>query len=217
MGTPERLRSVETDLRSGICRTRNLSQLQRCIFLDRDGTINRLQGFLSHVEQMELLDGVAEAIAKINRSRFLCCVITNQPVIARGECSFETMTAIHNRMETLLGRQGAYIDRIYVCPHHPDKGFAGEVPALKMNCNCRKPKIGMLQRAAEELHIDLEASYFIGDSTVDLQTAKNAGMRGILVQTGERGNDGKYGAKPDAVYPDLLAAVSAIVNMEGPG
>jgi len=217
MGTPERLRSVETDLRSGICRTRNLSQLQRCIFLDRDGTINRLQGFLSHVEQMELLDGVAEAIAKINQSRFLCCVISNQPVIARGECSFETMAAIHNRMETLLGRQGAYIDRIYFCPHHPDKGFAGEVPALKVNCNCRKPKIGMLQRAAEELHIDLEASYFIGDSTVDLQTAKNAGMRGILVQTGERGNDGKYDAKPDAVYPDLLAAVSAIVKMEGPG
>jgi len=211
MGTPERLRNVEADLKSGICRARNMSQLQRCIFLDRDGTINRLHGFISHAEQMELLDGVAEAIAKINQSKFLCCVITNQPVVARGECSLETLAAIHNRMETLLGRQGAYIDRIYFCPHHPDKGFAGEVSALKINCCCRKPKIGMLQRAAEELHIDLEASYFIGDSTVDLQTAKNAGMKGILLQTGECGRDGKYDIKPDAVYPDLLTAINSIV------
>ncbi len=212
MGTPDRLKSVEADLRSGICRARNLSQWQRCIFLDRDGTINRLHGFLSHVEQMELLEGVAEAIAKINQSQFLCCVVTNQPVIARGECSFATLTAIHNRMETLLGRQGAYIDRIYVCPHHPDKGFTGEVTALKVNCNCRKPQIGMLQQAAEELHIDLAASYLIGDTTVDLQTARNAGMKGILVQTGECGKDGKYSATADAVYPNLLAAVNAIIQ-----
>ncbi len=214
MGTPERLRLVEQDLTAGICQARNLTNPQRCIFLDRDGTVNRLKGFLSAADQLELLDGAAEAVAAINRSKFLCCVVTNQPVVARGECSLETLDEIHARLETLLGEKGAYFDRIYFCPHHPDKGFTGEVPELKIDCSCRKPKIGMLLKAADELHIDLNASYFIGDSTVDLQTARNAGMKGFLVQTGEGGKDGRYPVHADAVFTDLKAAVDAIIKGE---
>ena len=118
------------------------------------------------------------------------------------------------KMETELGKQGAYIDGLYYCPHHPHKGYAGEVPELKVDCACRKPKIGMLTQAAQEHNIDLSRSWYVGDTTMDVQTGRNAGMRTVLVQTGEAGKDGKYDATPDYISEDVLRAVETILKTD---
>ena len=123
MGTPERYESVNNDYINGLCERRNLSHKQKAIFLDRDGTINIYKGFLRKKEDLELIPGVSEAIKKINSSEYLCIVVTNQPIIARGESSVQNLEDIHKHLETLLGNEGAYIDGLYYCPHHPDKGF----------------------------------------------------------------------------------------------
>lgn len=188
MGTPERFFEVENDILIGKVNQRNLSNLQKAVFLDRDGTINYHVGFLNNHEQFKLIPGVAEAIRCINKSGFLSIVITNQPVIARGECTWEELQVIHDKMETELGRHGAYIDAIYVCPHHPDKGFAGERPEYKCDCDCRKPSSGMLRKAAEDFHIDLSASYMIGDNQTDVETGEGAGcLRSIKIPTNQEG------------------------------
>lgn len=212
MGTPERYISVNNDYESGLCEKRNLSHKQKAIFLDRDGTINEYIPFLVDKERFKLIDGVSKAIKKINSSEYLCIVITNQPVIARGECSFEELEDIHKRMETLLGNDGAYIDGLYFCPHHKDKGFPGEVPELKFDCNCRKPKIGMILKAARDFNIDINESIVIGDSTLDIKMAENAGAKGILVKTGQAGLDGKYEVNPDYVAEDLLDAINILLQ-----
>lgn len=185
MGTPDRLIAVTEDIKSGKVEKRNIKNKQKAIFLDRDGTINKYIGFLSDINDFELIDNVADAIKDINKSDFLAIVITNQPVIARGEVTFEELEEIHKKMETLLGEKGAYVDAIYYCPHHPDKGFEGEVTELKIDCDCRKPKPGMLLRAAEEFNIDLTKSYMIGDSDVDIKTAENAGCKSIKIECAE--------------------------------
>ncbi len=189
MGTPERYSSVSQDVLRGIPARKNLKNKQRAIFLDRDGTINRHIGFLTNTDELQLLDGAAEAIRKINQSEFLAVVVTNQPVIARGEVTFEGLREIHNKMETLLGKEGAYLDGIYFCPHHPHKGFDGEVPELKIECNCRKPKPGLLLRAAEDLNIDLESSWMIGDGERDIDAGKNAGCKTALIGEEDLGQD----------------------------
>lgn len=181
MGTPERYRQVEQDLISGRVRARNLEREQKCIFLDRDGTLNVYKGFLTKKEDFELLPGAAEAIRMINASGYLAIVVTNQPVIARGECTIRELEEIHCKMETLLGEEGAYIDGLYYCPHHPDKGFEGERPEYKIECNCRKPKPGMLLAAAKDFHINLRQSYMIGDSENDRKAGEAAGCRTIMV------------------------------------
>lgn len=185
MGTPERHFKVEQDLESGLAQSRNLKNKQRAIFLDRDGTINRYNGYVTRTEDFELLPGVAEAIRNINNSFFLCIVITNQPVVARGELAVDGLEEIHHKMETLLGQQGAYVDALYYCPHHPDRGFPGEVPELKIKCDCRKPDIGLVRRAAEKYNIALESSWFIGDSWRDIGCGNNANMHTCLLTDGE--------------------------------
>ena len=212
MGTPERYQRVEEDYFNGICESRNLANKQKAIFLDRDGTINKLVGFLKRPEDLELIPGVSDAIKMINNSEYLCIVITNQPVVARGDVTFEELDLIHKRLETLLGRSGAYIDDLYYCPHHPDKGFEGEVKELKINCDCRKPKIGMLLKAAKEHNIDLSESIVIGDSSLDIKMAENANMESILVETGEAGLDGKYEINPTHTASDLYDAVNIVFN-----
>jgi len=212
MGTPDRLNTVVEDVKNGVVSGRSLKQKQRAIFLDRDGTINEYVGFLTETVQFKLLSQVAEAIAKINTSPYLTIVVTNQPVIARGECTFDELENIHKKMETELGRRGAYVDDIFFCPHHPHKGYAGEVPELKFECECRKPKIGMLRQASERYNIDLSQSYYIGDTTMDIQTGINAGMRTVLVSTGEAGNDRKYDVKPDFAARDLLEAITMVLG-----
>lgn len=181
MGTPERYRQVEQDLLKGRVRARNLDRKQKCIFLDRDGTLNVYKGFLTDIEELELIPGTAEALKCINSSEYLAIVITNQPVIARGGCSVQELEEIHNKLETLLGKAGAYIDALYYCPHHPDKGFEGERPEYKIECGCRKPKPGMLLKAAEDYNIDLSQSIMIGDGKNDMEAGKAAGCQTILV------------------------------------
>lgn len=211
MGTPERYRRVQEDYNSGICDAKNLANKQKAIFLDRDGTINEYVGFLRKEEDFRLIPGVSEAIKKINNSGYLAIVVTNQPVIARGEVTEEELEEIHKKMETLLGLDGAYIDDIYYCPHHPDKGFEGEIPELKIECDCRKPKTGMLEKATREHNIDLSSSIMIGDSTLDIKMAENTGMQSVLLKTGQKGEDGKYEVSPTLIAEDLNDAINKII------
>ena len=196
MGTPERFEAVTKDFGSGKVFARNLRNKQKAIFLDRDGTINKYKGFLRNIDDFELLPTVAEAIKLINRSGYLAIVVTNQPVIARGEVTFAELDEIHNKMETLLGAEGAYLDGIYFCPHHPDSGFEGEVRELKFDCDCRKPKPGMLLQAAKDFNIDLKQSYMIGDGEHDKGAGEAAGCKTKIIPT-----DG-----------DLLKAVNEILE-----
>ena len=177
MGTPERFHQVEADYKNGVVQAKNLTNKQKAIFLDRDGTINKYVGFLRNIDDFELIEGVAEAIKLINQSGYLAIVVTNQPVIARGEVTWEELNEIHKKMATLLGKEGAYVDGIYICPHHPDKGFEGECPEYKIDCDCRKPKPGLLLQAAKDFNIDLTESYMIGDSQRDVEAGENAGVK----------------------------------------
>lgn len=189
MGTPERYYSVCADYKAGRISEKNLKNKQKAVFLDRDGTINKYVGFLRSIDDFELIDGVAEAIKEINASGYLAIVVTNQPVIARGEVSFGELEEIHNKMETLLGREGAYVDAIYYCPHHPHKGYTGERPELKIDCECRKPKPGMLLKAAKDFNIDLSQSWMVGDGENDIKAGMNAGCQTALIGEGTHGQN----------------------------
>lgn len=189
MGTPDRYFAVCRDFKKGYVQGKNLKNKQKAIFLDRDGTINKYVGFLRNKEEFELIDGVPEAIKRINASGYLAIVVTNQPIIARGEVNFEELDAIHNKMETLLAKDGAYIDGLYFCPHHPHKGYEGERIEFKIECECRKPKPGMIQTAAKCFNIDLEKSFMVGDGENDILAGKNAGCKTALIGRKEFGQD----------------------------
>ena len=202
MGTPERFHQVEADYKNGVVQAKNLTNKQKAIFLDRDGTINKYVGFLRNIDDFELIEGVAEAIKLINQSGYLAIVVTNQPVIARGEVTWEELNEIHKKMATLLGKEGAYVDGIYICPHHPDKGFEGERPEYKIDCDCRKPKPGLLLQAAKDFNIELSESYMIGDSHRDVEAGENAGVKkSILIK--ENNENG------------LLSIINEIIKDEG--
>lgn len=207
MGTPERLNSVLTDYKAGTVQAKNLKNKQKAVFLDRDGTINKYVGFLRNIDQFELIPGVADAIKKINASGYLCIVVTNQPVIARGEVTVDELDTIHKKMETELGLAGAYVDGLYYCPHHPHKGYEGEIPELKFDCDCRKPKPGMLLKAAEDFNVDLEQSYMVGDGENDVKAGLAAGCKAVLIN-GE-GTDSKIG---DFGQLDTVASVAEFVE-----
>lgn len=212
IGTPERIKSAQNDMMSGLISARNLKNKQRAIFLDRDGTINRKDGLIYQEERFELEETATEAIKAINASGYLAIVVTNQPVVARGLCSLQTVEVIHKKMETLLGREGAYLDAIMFCPHHPDKGYPDENPEYKIPCRCRKPDIGMLKECIAKYNIDLSASWIIGDTTTDIKTGINAGCKTTLVLTGEAGKDGKYNVTSDLIGNNLLDAVEKILG-----
>lgn len=212
VGTVERIRRAEQELTSGFIAGRNLTKPQRAIFLDRDGTINRKNGLIYQEDQFELEPCAVEAIRTINSSGYLAIVVTNQPVVARGLCQIEDVERIHKKMETLLGREGVYLDDICYCPHHPDKGYPEENPAYKIPCHCRKPDIGMLEDCVRKYNIDLAASWVVGDTTVDIQTGINAGTKTALVLTGDAGKDGKYDVQPDLTAGDLLEAIKEITK-----
>lgn len=188
MGTPERWEAVGRDLQIGKVARLNRRNPRPCIFLDRDGVLNREVNLLSRPEQLELLPGAAQAVRAINQSGYLAVVVTNQPQIARNLCSIEELRSIHDRLETLLGAEGAYLDAIYYCPHHPDKGYPEERPEYKIDCDCRKPKPGMLLQAAQDLNIDLSASYMIGDSPRDVGAGEAAGVKqSFQIETNQPG------------------------------
>ncbi len=181
MGTPERLERVREDFSSGRLQAASLTRRQKAVFIDRDGTLNEYAGFLHSPEAFRLLPGTAEALRRIHDAGYLAIVVTNQPVIARGETTLEQLDEIHRKMETLLGLEGAYIDDLFFCPHHPDAGYPGERPEYKIPCTCRKPHPGMLLRAAEKYNIDLARSWMIGDSPRDVAAGQNAGCRTALI------------------------------------
>jgi histidinol-phosphate phosphatase family protein len=212
MGTPGRLAEVGEALRTGAVEARRLSNRQRAIFLDRDGTINEFAGLVSEPGQLRLLPGAAEAIRRINESKFLCFIVSNQPAAARNLCDVEGIETIHRKLETLLGESGAFVDDIRYCPHHPDRGYPEENPALKIDCDCRKPKPGMLFDLAARYNIDLAASYLVGDTSVDVMTAHNAGTRSLLVASGMKEEPPKYDARADLRVSDLAEAVGAILG-----
>ena len=218
IGTPSRYDWVCAQYQAGIIQRSSLASPQRAVFLDRDGTLVKEvcnQGLRSPNE-LELLPTVAEAIHELNQAGLRAVVVTNQPVIAKGFCTEAELQVIHNKMESLLGHEHAFVDRIYVCPHHPEKEFPGERPDLKVDCLCRKPKTGMIDQAARDLNIALAQSWLIGDTTTDIQTAKNAGLRSILVRTGYGGNDNRESAQPDFICDNLLDAVRLVLAQTPP-
>jgi histidinol-phosphate phosphatase family protein len=210
LGTPKRLDKVERHLRTGVVDRASRRAQQACVFLDRDGTLNMLRGYVRSPEDLVLIEGAAEAVKRLNELEYRAIVVTNQPVLARGDCDAAGLRAIHNRLETVLGRSGAFLDGIYVCPHHPDAGFEGEIPELKIRCNCRKPQPGLIVEAARDMNCDLSRSWMIGDTTSDILAAHRAGVSVIMVQTGEAGGDRKYPDAPDFVAADVSEAVSFI-------
>jgi D-glycero-D-manno-heptose 1,7-bisphosphate phosphatase len=206
MGTPERYVSVCNDFIMGRVKEKNLKNKQKAVFLDRDGIINKYVGFLRDVDEFELIDGVAEAIKKINVSGYLAIIVTNQPVIARGEVSIIQLKKIHNKMETLLGKEGAYVDAIYYCPHHPHKGYVGEISEYKIECECRKPKPGMLLKAAKDFNIDLSQSWMVGDGENDIIAGFKAGCKSVLV------NDENNNLGQTASFGSLLDFVNSVLK-----
>lgn len=181
MGTPERFRQVCRDHALNIPFKKNLREKQRAVFLDRDGVINKEVGFCKSVSDFELLPWAARNIKKINESGYLAIVVTNQPVIARGEATFAEVRLMHQKMAAELGKEGAYTDALYLCPHHPDSGFPGEVKELKIKCSCRKPAPGMLLTAARDFNIDLSESFIVGDSERDIKAGEAAGLSGCFL------------------------------------
>lgn len=212
VGTIERIEKTIEDIKNGFITDKCLKNKQKCIFFDRDGTINQHRGLVFEEEDFVLEDCAVEAIRKVNESGRLGIVLTNQPVVARGLCEIDDVENIHKKLSTLLGKAGVYLDDILYCPHHPDKGYPEENPLYKISCKCRKPQIGMIEEAVKHYNIDLSDTWMIGDTTVDVQTGKNAGIRTALVLTGEGGKDGKYDVCPDLVCENLLDAVNKILE-----
>lgn len=199
MGTPDRWKEVESAYVSGKISRSNYDYKQKAIFLDRDGVINIEKSFINDPADYQLYDFTPEAVKKINQTEYKAIVITNQSAIARNISTFEELANIHKKMETVMGNAGAKIDELYFCPHHPDKGFPEEREEYKIECECRKPKPGMLLQAASEFNIDLKQSIMIGDTERDVMAGKNAGCYTAGVMTG-------YGMKGSKVVPDYFFA-----------
>ena len=212
MGTPQRLDKVCADIQNKLPELSRNTNAKLAIFIDRDGTLIENVDYLTSKEQVKILPGVIEALKNINENAYLGICVTNQPVIARGEIDENNLIEIHNYIETLLGREGCYLNEFYYCPHHPDGGFNGEAVKYKVNCECRKPKIGMFQKANNEYLIDMSNSWMIGDTTTDIQAGKNAGLKTVLVRTGYGGEDGKFNVKADFIFEDLLSASNWILK-----
>lgn len=213
MGTPERLKKVRKDYNSGVIEKFNLRNKRKAIFLDRDGVINKYVSHLARAKDFELYSFAKKAVKKINDSEYLAIIITNQPMVAKGFLSENDLCEIHKKMETELGKEGAKIDAIYHCPHHPEKGFLNEVAKLKIKCSCRKPKVGLIKKAARDFNIDLGKSFFIGDSSTDAKTAENAKVKFLGVKTGYGLNDNRYKINKNfPIYRDLLEAVQTILK-----
>ena len=177
MGTPDRYEKVCENMISGKIARLNKQYQRKAIFMDRDGVISKEINLLNNPKQLELIPGATEAIKMINKSGYLSIIVTNQPVIARNLCSINELNIIHNTLETMIGKENAFLDAIYYCPHHPDSGYPEERKEYKIICDCRKPKPGMLLKAAKEYNIDLKNSFMIGDRETDIETGNNAGLK----------------------------------------
>jgi D-glycero-D-manno-heptose 1,7-bisphosphate phosphatase len=186
-------------------------KIKRAVFLDRDGTINKEVGYLTSPEQVRLINGSVEAIKLLAENNFKIIIVTNQAGVAKGYIKEEVVEAIHNRLRELLEARGAKIDAIYFCPHHPD----GVIERFKRECPNRKPNPGMLLKAAHEHSINLESSYMVGDMARDIISGVRAGVRTVMVLTGNGRQELEklpIDIKPDYVAKNLLEAARWIVN-----
>jgi len=192
-----------------------VSSVPAVVYLDRDGTLNRHVGFIGRPDQLELLPQAAPAVRRLNAAGVKAVLVTNQSILARGECTPEGLAAIHDKLEAELRREGAFLDAVYLCPHHPAPGTPSPVAALSVACACRKPGIGMIEQAEAELGVPREGAWVVGDATADIAMAERAGVRSVLVRTGLGGRDGKHRARPDFIADDVGAAVDLILGGGG--
>lgn len=207
MGTSDRLLKVSRDVESGKVARLNKRLKRPAIFLDRDGVLIKDMDIKPRAEDLTILNGVEKAIGKINASNYLCIIVTNQPMIAKGLVSVDEVESTNMMLETKLGQSHAFIDAIYYCPHHPERGFPDEVTELKIECNCRKPKIGMFLEAQSHFNIDMEKSWMIGDRETDILAGKAASCRTILV-----GDHKQNSTCADYQFCDLPEAVTYILE-----
>lgn len=184
MGTPERYEGVCRDYKAGVVQEKNLKNRQKAIFIERSGVINKYVRFLCATEELELTEDATEAIKLINTSGYLAVLVSNQPTIEGGEVMWDELNEIHNKMETELGKQGAYLDAIYIYPHHPYKGDDGETVELKNVYGCRSMELGMFIKASRELNIDLNKSWMIGNSDSNVEAGNAVGCKSIKVEEG---------------------------------
>ena len=177
---------------------------RRAAFLDRDGTIVQGVEYLSSPEELALMPNAANAIKQFNKRGYLTVIVTNQSGIARGYFTEDRLTEIHRRLIEMLSREGARIDAIYYCPHLAE----GIIEAYSIDCQCRKPRPGMLLRAAREHDINLSASIMIGDTPADVMAGKAVGCKTVLVQPHDNGFD--VPENPDFIVKDLMSAVTLV-------
>ena len=185
------------------------------VFIDRDGTLNEEREFLHRAEELQLIKGASRAVRTLNSLGAVTCVISNQSGVARGFFTEADVGLVHEALERKLREEGARLDRIYYCPHHPTEG----IPPYRIECDCRKPKPGMLKRAERELNIDLSRSYVIGDKLDDVGAGKAVQATTILVLTGYGRNSqsmaAEAGVHPDLVVPSITEAVDYIASRIG--
>lgn len=205
--TPDRVAEAALDLIEPHTAAPGLSP---AVFLDRDGTLNREVEYLDHPDRLELIAGAGRAVAALNRAGFKVVVVTNQSGLARGLFNFKDLDLIHERLRELLAQEGARLDGIYFCPHHPE----GSLPDLARACDCRKPASGLYEQAAADLKIDLARSVWVGDRQRDFQAAEKFGGRSVLVLTGYGLEEARQGLEhqPTLVAPDLRRAAEWIVS-----
>ena len=171
------------------------------VFLDRDGTINEQMGYVNHLSRFQLLPGVARAIRSLNEAGLPVVVVTNQSGLARGYFPESLLEAVHAELHRLLAREGAHLDGLYICPHHPE----AREERFRLDCDCRKPRTGLLERAAAELGLDLGRSYMVGDRWSDLRCGAAVGATTVLVLTGYGRGDAMYVGPGQTVQPDHVA------------
>jgi D,D-heptose 1,7-bisphosphate phosphatase len=216
IGTPGRLAKGEADLASGRVERLSRRHAKPAIFLDRDGVLNVEIDGVRRPQDLRLIEGAGAAVHGINRAGVPAICITNQPAVAKGLMSIDDLGRVFAALDSALARDAAYLDLVYYCPHHPERGWPGEVGALKLDCACRKPKPGMLVDAAREHHIDLARSWMVGDRFTDIRAAKAAGCKAVLVRTGHAGADqdtqNPHDCVPDHVADDLPQAVAYILK-----
>ncbi len=186
--------------------------MKKAVFLDRDGTVNEEVGYLRDLSLLILIPGAGKAIKKLNDSGFLVVLVTNQSGVARGYFPESLVTEAHARLKTLLREDGARLDAIYYCPHHPTAGTTSHTKA----CSCRKPGTGLIDQAANDLAIDVRQSYMVGDKWSDVELGHRAGAASILVRSGFAADDPgnarpAHGADPDFIAHDLAEAADWII------
>jgi D-glycero-D-manno-heptose 1,7-bisphosphate phosphatase len=180
----------------------------KAVFLDRDGTLIVERGYITVPDGVELIPGAAAAVARLREAGWKVFVVTNQGCVAKGMITEDELGLIHFRMVSMLAEQGAQVDGVYYCPHHPD----GDQIQYAVECDCRKPRPGLLERAAGEHDIELAESIMIGDTLRDLEAGRGAGTKGVLVLTGKGGATAAEEHGADHVAPDLAAAVDWVLT-----